>query len=104
MLKQTVTIKGLIGLARLTTEQLERYLDHPNYNLRGLKINILKNNLNCPEYLLSHTILKGMDVQDKDILISIHGKEEEKFDLGKDFILIIYNKDGEPKYAVFNNE
>lgn len=103
--KITLDIKTLIGLGKLSLAQVEKYMDHDNYRLKGSDIRIFDNSL---EFGLKNRFpnlplkLAGINEQ-HTILFSVgDSKEQTEFILQSDLVLIIF-KEGKAKYAVFND-
>lgn len=104
MTPTNLDVKALTKLGRLSIPQIRKYLDSDNYKLRNAELSILRNDLSSSGYLTSTPLspirLIGVN-EDDELLISIDGKNQP-FDIGKDFVVIIF-VDGEPKHVVFNN-
>lgn len=99
---QTLDIKTLIGLGRLSVIQVEKFMDHYDYKLRNAEVTVFRNNLEYSRFFAansnSRVILKG--IKNGIILISIDNGKEQELDLGKNLILIIFAK---TTVAVYND-
>ena len=94
--KNKLTIKSLIGLAKLTVDQVTKYLDHPNYQLKGSQV-VLVDNFNViygasDEFLEGYLVKIGQSKR-------VYASNWSRF-LEEDMFLIIF-KEGKPTYIVF---
>ena len=94
--KNKLTIKSLIGLAKLTVDQVTKYLDHPNYQLKGSQV-VLVDNFNViygasDEFLEGNLVKIGQSKR-------VYASNWSRF-LEEDMFLIIF-KEGKPTYIVF---
>lgn len=94
-----ITVKDLIGMSKLTLEQAKKYLEHPNYSLKGSPIAIIKNDSIDPE-----TMITG-ELEDVSVDGEISFRNEgictfKPALLDVNTILIIFPKD-KPAQAVF---
>ncbi|HMS91094.1 MAG TPA: hypothetical protein PKC87_02655 [Candidatus Absconditabacterales bacterium] len=98
----TLNVKELIGLARLTVEQAEKFCTHANYKLSG-SIFVLLDNQEFLGYTKSSvrfgTIIRITAKNQGTVTFTEKG-ERRSILLG-DSILIVF-KDDKPKYAIFN--
>lgn len=98
MEENKLDVKTLIGVARLTYNQLMNYFNHYNYNLKGATVEVKSNDLNNQKVLHSGTI----ENVNKDYIYIKNNTDIQPVALGKEKILIIY-KTGKPAYAVYND-
>ncbi|MEI6671969.1 MAG: hypothetical protein WCL02_00995 [bacterium] len=97
--KNKLDVKTLIGVARLTYNQLIQYFNHYNYNLKGATVEVKSNDLNNQKVIHSGII---ENVNEKYIYIKNEHADVQPVALGPEKILIIY-KIGKPAYAVYND-
>ena len=95
---QSLTIKVLMGLLRLTLFQAEKWLDSYEYRLRGSQALILLDNLDAP--ILCSGELTDVKANGEVSLLSDEG-ERLAFNMKKKGVLIVF-QGNKPMYAIFN--
>ena len=99
MQKPIVTVKELIGAAKLTIAKSITYLDHQNYKLRDSEMVILNNDLELIDVMQFGT-LKDIN-EDGEVSFVANGGGLEKVRLGAKKILMVFPKN-KPIQAVYN--
>lgn len=99
----TLNVKELIGLARLTVEQAEKFCTHPNYKLRGSLMVIIDNRkiIQYDQANPQFGMLTHITAKNNGTVTFTEEGERKKVLLG-DAILIILKED-KVKYAIFND-
>lgn len=97
--KNKLTIKSLMGLATLTVDQLIKYFDHPNYQLRGSDFALVANIniIDGQNAILREGEIVGIIKEDSQVFILI--SDGNKYSMTENVVLIIF-KEGNPTYAI----
>lgn len=99
----SLNAKELIGLARLTVEQAEKFCIHPNYKLRGSLIVIIDNRKIIQYDQANPRFGMLIDITAKNNgTVTFTQEGERKKVLLEDSILIVLKED-KVKYAIFND-
>ncbi len=93
-----MNLKSIIGLARLTVDQAIKYLDHTNYNLRGLVV-VLIDDFNVLDGTHETVASTLQDIVPGEINTMV--KTDHWYKIWTSNRVLIIFKEGKPAFAVY---